>query len=488
MSVPRHTIYNMAGAAVPILVSLATVPLYLARIGLDRYGVLAICWLILGYFNIFDFGLGRAASQSIAALAEAPARDRSRIFWASARVSGALTLVAMVLLAPACKLALDQIKVPTPALRGEFDAALPWLVACLPLGLLNSLLNGALTGRREFLKVNLLGTVGSTATALFPLLAAVAWGPNLSHLIAAALTARLLTAGLLVAACRRAVPLLKPERPLPGEMRRLVSFGGWITVSNIIGPILAFWDRFLIGALLGSAAVALYVVPFNLVWQIVILPGSLTSAMFPLLALAGPEERERLSRRALGFLSLIMTPALLGGLIVLGPFLHVWLGSEKGAASAPVGYLLLLGLWTNSFALVPAARLEAQAKPGILARLHLAEVLPYVALLYPAVIVWGIRGAAVVWSLRCAVDTLLLFRLSRERMPPTIWVEALFVSASAAVALFTPLGLPLRWILMLLLFAAGSAFVVWRHPEEVREVREAGAARVRAVLRREPQT
>ena len=467
MSVPRHTLYNLGGAAVPIVVSLATVPLYLAKIGLDRYGVLAICWLILGQFAVFDFGLGRAAAQRIAALADSPAEDRSRVFWASARLTALFSLGAMALLAPVCKLALDMIKVPTADLRAEFVASLPWLVCCLPCALFNSLLNGALSGRREFLRLNLLTGFGSTAMALLPLLSAILWGPDLPHLIAAALAARLTTTALLLLACRRAVPLRRPVRPLPGEVRRLVSFGGWVTVSNVIGPVLTIWDRFLIGAVLGSAAVALYVVPFNLVWQVVILPNALTAALYPLLAASGAEERERLTHTALNVVSLVMTPAVLFGLVAAEPFLHLWLGAAKGEASAPVAALLLFGLWVNSLALIPASHLEAQAQPGRLARLHLAEVIPYVAILYVAVRYWGIEGAAFAWSLRSTVDALILFRVARDKMPASAALEAAFIAVGVAVALGTPLFSPLRWILLALLLAAGTAFVLWRHPKEV---------------------
>lgn len=463
LSVPRHTLYNLAGSVVPILVSLATVPLYLSHVGLDRYGILALCWLILGYFNVFDFGLGRAASQKIASLADADGAERSRIFWTALSLTLGMGLIAMVVFAPVCKIALDMIKVTTPALRREFDDSLVFLVLCLPLGLMNSLFNGVLMGRRQFLKSNLVNTVGSVATAVFPLTTAIVFGPSLPFLIGSALLARLFSTSMLLLVCLRAVPILRPTRPETRELRALMSFGSWATVSNLVGPILAFSDRLLIGAVLNSAAVAIYVIAFSLVWQVSILPTSLTSAMYPLLASSSPAERARLTERALDTLSLAMTPAVLFGLMIAGPFLHIWLGATKGDAAAPITYLLLFGLWANSFALVPAAHLEAQGRPRVLAKLHLVEVVPYLVLLYLSVRWIGIEGAAFTWSLRCLVDTVALFRLANDRLPKSVYVEGVIVAAAIAVVLVFPLLSVARWLISPLLLALGTAWVVSRH-------------------------
>jgi O-antigen/teichoic acid export membrane protein len=466
MSVARHTAYNIAGAAVPVLISLATVPPYLHIVGFARYGILAICWMLLGYFNLFDLGLGRAISQKLATLEAASPEARSRNFWTAVLLSVGLALIAILLFYPVALIVLSRVHFDSPGLRGEVGAALPWLSATLPVGIAYGVLNGALEGRRRFLAINAVGAISAGASAIFPLAAAVFFGPALWHLIAAALAARAISLTLLALACRRAVPVLAPGRPHRSDVSALLRFGGWATLTNTIGPLLQFWDRFAIGAVIGSAAVGLYVVPSNLIAQLSVLPTALSSALFPRIAAAGVEDGRRLTEESVSILAFALTPLTLGVFLLAGPFLALWLGGDTGTAMAPLAFILAGGAWANSLARIAFAELQARGRPDLPARTHLAELIPYAALLYVTLATMGVAGAAVAWSIRCLADAAILFWFSHAslRTLRPLLVDLLLVGLGLGCALAFPLWSLAKAALIVAIGIVWLAFAWRRRP------------------------
>ena len=62
----RNTILNMVGQAIPLLIGVIVIPLIVRGLGTDRFGLLSLAWVILGYFSLFDLGLGRATTKFVA--------------------------------------------------------------------------------------------------------------------------------------------------------------------------------------------------------------------------------------------------------------------------------------------------------------------------------------------------------------------------------------------------------------------------------------
>jgi O-antigen/teichoic acid export membrane protein len=75
-----------------------------------------------------------------------------------------------------------------------------------------------------------------------------------------------------------------------------LSFGGWLTVTNIVGPLMTYMDRFFIGAMLGLSAVTYYVTPYEVLSRLQMLPQAIMGVLFPAMAAAHGGDQQRLDR------------------------------------------------------------------------------------------------------------------------------------------------------------------------------------------------
>ncbi len=440
VSIKRSTSYNALGAAVPLLVTLGTLPVFLRTIGEARYGVLAILWTFLGYFGLFDLGTGRAVANRIAGLADATPLEREQVVWTALLLNLVAGVTGAGLLWLAAKLVLRLINIPAD-LVDEVRDALPLMVLAFPLLLTTGVLSGALQGQERFGTTSLITVIGATLAQLMPLFVALRASVALPALVASVLLARLFVTGALFAGCVNLLPLRLRPRPSSALAKPLLCYGGWITVTNIVAPLLTTLDRTIIGAVAGVQAVAYYAVPFNLATRVTIVPGSLSTVLFSRFSRQhGDASAEELLFISTKLLILGTTPLIVVGLLIMEPFLYLWIGPEFAVKAAVTGELLVLGLWANCFAYPAYAKIPASGRPDLIAKLQICETIPYFALLYVALSRFGVAGAAGAWAIRNTVDAAMLLVLSR--VDREIWryiVESLgFVTAGLAIAIFMP--------------------------------------------------
>src|SRR5579864_7065645 len=62
----RNTAWNLVGQILPMLVGILTIPVIISAMGVDRFGVLSLAWVVIGYFSLFDLGIGRALTKLVA--------------------------------------------------------------------------------------------------------------------------------------------------------------------------------------------------------------------------------------------------------------------------------------------------------------------------------------------------------------------------------------------------------------------------------------
>ena len=467
MSTYRHSAYNVIGSILPVAITLLTVPLYLKLVGAERYGIVTICWVLLGYLGFLDLGLAPAVAQKIASAKDEEAGAAEAIFWTATWISIAAGIVSAMLFYAGAAIYFALGAVDSP-FNGEIRAAIPLLGLILPVGMLSSVGAGALQARQRFLALNAIYVISSTLMSTLPLLVAYFWSPTLDGLIAGSLGARFTGLVLQLVNCGAAVPLTKVLRPRKELIASLLKFGGWVTVSTAVAPLLLTVDRLAIGGILGAAAVAAYSIPFSLIARMSIVPGAISSALFPRFAAGTDSERKRLMTIAVSAIAVAMTPICILVIAFVEPFFTLWVGPKLATISAPVACFLIVGAWANGIAFIPLALLQGSGRPDAVAKIHLTELLPYWLILAASLYFFGLPGAAIAWSSRCIADCMLLYRQSRIGFASLSAFLMPFLLLLASLAAF-PLSSPAKWLIWAATFSLACIWSVYNLPDVPRE-------------------
>lgn len=418
----KNTILSLFGQLVPMLVGVLTIPLLIRNLGAERFAVLTIAWMLIGYFSLFDFGLGRALTQIIAEkLGKNRFEDIPAIFWTSmALMLGFSFAGAVIVSLLTFPLAHSVLKVPLP-LQAETISALFIIAASIPFVIMTAACIGVLTAYHRFGIITAIRIPMGIYTFAAPLIV-LPYSKNLAPIIGALLFGRVVSFLVHFFYCLKVEPDLRTRIVFNKNLLLpLFRFGGWMSVSNVLGPFMVYFDRFLIGSIISLAAVAYYTTPYEIITKLWVIPGALMNVLFPAFAssyMENPSHAAVLFHRAVKYLLLGTFPIVFIIVAYAHQGLLFWLGLDFADNSYRVLQFLAIGVFINCLAQVPFSFLQGTGKPDVTSKLHVAELVIYVPALWVLVKYFGITGAALAWSARVALDTALLFYITRQSFQP----------------------------------------------------------------------
>jgi O-antigen/teichoic acid export membrane protein len=419
----RNTIWNLLGQIVPMVAALVTIPIIIRAMGVERFGVLSLAWIVVGYFSLFDLGIGRALTKFIAdKLGTNEEHVIPALTWTSLLLMLILGIVgALVTLALSPWLVHRLLKIPQ-ALQAETLHGFYLLAASIPIVTTTAGLRGILEALQRFRIVNLIRIPLSIFSFVGPLLV-LPYSRSLVAVLALLVAARLFGCAVHVWACVRALPALYRSPSLDGSLIvPLARFGGWMTVNNVIGPLMFYVDRFLIGTLVSVSAVAYYSAPVDMVLRLTVVPGAVVGVLFPALATSLNQDPPRagvLLSRGLKYVFLVVFPIVLVIVTFAPEGLRLWLGPTFSLNGASVLRWVAAGVFVNSLATLPFVLIQSAGRPDMTAWLAAAELPVYCGALWFLTKWLGIEGTAIAWAGRLAVEAILLFFISERLLPLT---------------------------------------------------------------------
>ena len=469
--IARDSFLNLLSAVLPLLAALVAIPITIREYGLDRYGVILICQVVLGYFAFVDFGLGKATSRFLSeAITMRDSVRISQILWfsvAASLVFGGVVGVAIAMLAPLLAQGVFHV---TTGLREETTLAFFFVAFAAPFGAMGNVVFGAIDASKRFGLSNLVQLPSQVMAHLLPIVL-LPLGHDSSKVVLGFGVMRALTCvGGLACAIQTLGASWLPARRGGGSAACLFKYSLWLSVSSLASPLLAWLDRFILGSKLSVAAVATYSVPSNLVSRLLLIPASMWRALFPRMSAAGAANSWSVTLRWTRYQLVILVPAGMA-IILAGPwFMRTWLGNAVGGDLGPVLQILVLGGIFNSAAYGPLTYLQATGRPDIPARWHALELVLYVPILLLAVARAGVVGAAITWTARVTLDCILLMASARSVGPASnngeIWRVFLLLLVGCALLplsnlLDTVAGSGVARVVLSVVMMGGCALLSW---------------------------
>jgi O-antigen/teichoic acid export membrane protein len=417
----RNTLWNLIGNGAPLVVAVFSIPALIRGLGRDRFGVLALAWALIGYASLFDLGLGRALTQLVAKkLGTGEDGEVPALVWTSLVLMLLLGIVgAAVVIFASPWLVHHLLNIPG-SLQGETLQSFYLLGLSIPVVINTAGLRGLLEAYQRFGIINALRIPMGVFSYAGPLLA-LPFSKSLVPVVAVLAVGRLVGWAAHLLVCLRILPELRQGIVWQSSaIGSLLRFGGWMTVSNVIGPLMLTIDRFFIGALLSVQAVAYYATPYEMVTKLLVLSGALAGVMFPAFSTTTAQDPQRAARlydRSILAISGVLTPICLLIVVFARPILALWIGPQFAESSFKVAQILSIGVLLLGLESLPFALLQAIGRPDLPAKTNLIEVPLYVGAFWFLTVRYGLVGAATAWSLRASLDGLVLILLAHRFLP-----------------------------------------------------------------------
>lgn len=470
--VVRNALINFAGESVLLLIGLLTLPAITYGLGANRFGVLILALAVLGYLNLFDLGLGRAVVKFVAeALSTGDQSQIARITWGALLLLflfgaiGGVGLAVFTLQFVHIAFAIPQGLVDET--RGAFLA----IAATVPFMTCANGLQGVLHAVQRFDLANSVRVGSGIARSLFLAFAALA-GWRLPEITLGLLLLEVVRVATYLTISLYVLPALRDIATDRIAILRLARFGGWLSVSSIVGMTIVYLDRFIIVALLTVSSLTYYAVPAEVITRLKISVTAVTAALFPVLSTDRSKRAIELYAHTTRLTLLVVIPFAIVLTVFGVDLLTLWMGPAFAAKGGRVLQFLAIGFALGAAGRVAHSFLLALGYPDIMAKFHLFELAAYSILAVLLTKAMQIEGMALAWTLRTALETTFVLVALRAKRPQTMsalgskklaqvfGAGGLLLVATVAVKL---VGItPLLTLVAVGLCVACFALAVWR--------------------------
>lgn len=468
IALKKNSFFALITSIIPAIVGIATVPILINLLGLERFSFLSIVWAIVGYFGIFDLGLGRSLSKRAATR-----HSEKNYHLLGKELSFGLIAIlslgivtAFIIYLWGSELLSTSFQV-SPQFITEAQSSISVIAFLIPVLMLLSAIKGVFEGLNQFKMANIIQLGNGLINFIIPVMVAM-MNPNIKLILLYLLIFRFLLLIICFFYLKKIISLrfgFYFDGSILGE-------GGWLTLSALASPLMIYVDRIILGTIVPLKNLAFYTTPVDLVSKAWIVPQAITRVTFPAFTFLSKNYQQKIIafRESLELMALACFLPLVIATFFSYELLQLWIGNEMAIQSSLILKILCVGIFWNCLGWISYSYLQATDGVVVSGVISIIEVPIYFLALWFLSSKFGLLGAACAWSGRLLLDSLIVdiyFLVKNPFLSKAIlWklgVSAIFSVFSIMILIGEQLDIIYRILFGLIIFTLTS-FYYLKHP------------------------
>jgi O-antigen/teichoic acid export membrane protein len=403
-----NTLATIVSVLIPGLMGLWSLKPLLELLGAETFTMLSFFWVYTSHLGFFDFGISRNLGIELPKLSNA---EKSILVNQSVRKGFVYSLIGVV--------AVAVMLFTVPIFNPKFSVVSQYsvfaiLLVWVPLAVLQMIVRGVLEASERFISAAVFRAYNQSVLFLLPWVMAC-WGHHdIFQMVAVITVARALS--LLPAMywllTKYGLLFIKKMDDQEVVIHRN---NQWITLSNLAGIVNGSLDRFVLLSLLGAHAISAYVFAQDFGIRILVLSSSFALVLLPYFSRNQSKWQNHIwVKRGSGLI--LLSHIALGLILYFGQtqLKDVFTNTTLAQDVIDFFWIFLVGITANGIGHILLSALHSHRELKSPALWHVISAVFYIPLLYGVVQGFGLTGAAVLWSMRSVIDTVVLYLLWRQ--------------------------------------------------------------------------
>lgn len=418
----KNSLFNLIGIIFPIIIGLVSIPFLLNKIGSENLGILYLIWALIGYTGLFDLGIGKGLIQLIGFnYGKENNSEIGRLIFTSFIISLSIGLV-FVLVSFYFSKPISQIQSISYIENLELIVKLLGL-STIPT-LLISLFRSIMEARSFFLIINIIKIPNNIWLFISPVVLVLMDDFTISNTIILIIIGKMFFLIVYILFfLKKFKKYLKKLSFKYSTALSILNYGGWISVINILNPLIAYFDRFIIISLISATAVTIYITPYELSTKVWIIPGAISSVLYPLLS-TDLQNNKNLISKYFQFEKIntsIVLPILIFIIFFSEQIIDLWLGKGFSDESNLLLSIFSIGVFFSSLGHFPLTLLYSNGDFKNPAILNLIIALLYPIIFYFSLLHYNLIGGVTIWLFKTIVDYYIISKLSSKYIDNSIF-------------------------------------------------------------------